>query len=214
MAKQFTREELIKEFWSYVDKSSSCWTWRLAKSKGYGVFTYGKRLAGSRFAHRVAFVLAKGPIPPAMVIDHICRVRSCVNPDHLRLVTNAVNILVGVSPCAINARKTHCVKGHPFDEVNTYRSPKGYRVCRPCRSEAKRQSALASRHGTRLRAEIAAAQRRAEQAEAMVRELQRLVCRGVDGWTSDDLAQAEAIRDECELREALRPTPAREDETR
>jgi hypothetical protein len=84
-------------------------------------------------AHRVSYELHKGPIPEGLVIDHLCRVRHCVNPDHLRAVTHAVNILAGVGRGALHARKTHCVNGHEFTAENTRLCEGGRRRrCRTC----------------------------------------------------------------------------------
>jgi hypothetical protein len=83
-------------------------------------------------AHRIAYEESKGPIPSGLVIDHLCRVRNCVNPDHLEAVTIRENTLRGFNPPAMNARKTHCVNGHEFDEINTYWRPNGERDCRAC----------------------------------------------------------------------------------
>lgn len=79
----------MDRFWSKVDTSSNCWLWLGGATKtGYGQF----RLDGqSRYAHRVAYELAIGPIPDGMEVDHICRVRRCVNPQHLRVATHKQN---------------------------------------------------------------------------------------------------------------------------
>jgi len=73
-----------------------------------------------------------GPIPAGLQLDHLCRNRACVRPDHLEPVRSRENTLRGFGPSAINARKTVCAHGHPFDEANTGRSPNGRRFCREC----------------------------------------------------------------------------------
>ena len=86
--------------------------------------------------HRVAYFLHIGDIPDNMVIDHICTVRNCVNPSHLRLLTPRENTLDGRGVGAINARKTHCIKGHPLN-VN-WGKRKKQRYCSICQAEKTR----------------------------------------------------------------------------
>ncbi len=117
----------LDNFWAKVDKSGSCWIWIGSKAtKGYGRWN-------GRKAHRVAYEALVGVIPAGLTIDHLCRNRKCVNPSHMEVVTNAVNVLRGESFSAVNQRKTHCPKGHPYDETNTgHRSDRPGRICREC----------------------------------------------------------------------------------
>ena len=95
-------------------------------------------------AHRFAYTEAKGAIEDGLTIDHLCRVKACVNPSHLEAVTLRTNILRGENTAAKNARKTHCHRGHPFNEENTYRVPGG-RACRQC--DVERQTSGRRKRG-------------------------------------------------------------------
>lgn len=122
-------------FWSRVHKTETCWLWTGAiDAGGYGAFAAPLETGGrARYilAHRYAHEFLKGPIPDGLTIDHLCRVRNCVNPDHLEAVTTRENTVRGISPPARNAVKTHCKHGHIFDEANT-RTSSGFRACRAC----------------------------------------------------------------------------------
>jgi hypothetical protein len=123
------------DIWARVDKSGDCWLWTGPLTRdGYGKTTFRGQ---SIVPHRIAYEELVGPIPEGLVIDHLCRVRNCVNPDHLEPVTFRENVLRGVGPAAIHAAKTHCVNGHPFDEENTYVF-KRWRQCRTCNNENSR----------------------------------------------------------------------------
>lgn len=105
---------------------------------GYGrVFTNGI----AKRAHRVIYELVNGKIPSNLVINHICRVRACVNPEHLEATTHRDNILAGVGVAAINKRKTHCKWGHEFTPENTRNyviGGKPRRGCRTCNRKSER----------------------------------------------------------------------------
>lgn len=117
------------------EPNTGCWLW-LASLNHAGYGQNCLRGVKTRMAHRHAWMLYRGPIPSGMVLDHICRVRSCVNPDHLRVVTHAQNnIENSLSGGALNKQKTHCLHGHLYDEANTlyYRYNGGtQRHCRAC----------------------------------------------------------------------------------
>ena len=124
-------------FWSkaHPEPMGGCWLWIGAlNSHGYGVSSVvSDGVRRQRMAHRVSFERVRGPIPAGLVIDHLCRVRSCVNPHHLRAVTNLENLLCGETNIAINLAKTHCLRGHELAGENLYVTPKrGRRQCRAC----------------------------------------------------------------------------------
>jgi hypothetical protein len=109
-----------------------CWLWCGATVRGYG--TYMKQ--GAAFiAHRYAYEQLVGPIPAGLDLDHLCRVRACVNPAHLEPVTRGENLRRGY---AARGLKSFCAQGHPFDEANTFQRKGGGRGCRTCRNKASR----------------------------------------------------------------------------
>lgn len=130
----------LERFWSRVDKSGDCWTWTGGKIKqGYGNF-YPKPGVGGILAHRFAYATYVGELLPGMVIDHLCRNRLCVNPEHLEQVTNLENLRRGLGYRLQNGMDNSCLKGHEYTPENTYRHPQfPHRVrCRECAREADR----------------------------------------------------------------------------
>ena len=118
-------------FWSKVDASGDCWEWTASvRGAGYGQFNWepGRIIE----AHRAVWELLIGPIPDGMVIDHLCENKLCVNPDHLQVTTQRVNVTrSGLSPSGKATRRTHCPQGHPLSGVNL-RMVAGKRRCKTC----------------------------------------------------------------------------------
>lgn len=143
--------EIDDRFWAKVDKGgpvhpilgTPCWLWTryVSPSDGYGRFS--PKAGDCRLAHRVAYALGVGEVPGGLELDHLCRVRSCVNPAHLEPVTRRVNVQRGLAPkvCGQHQRdKTHCPKGHPLsgDNLLTERNRCGG-ICRRCATCRKAQ---------------------------------------------------------------------------
>lgn len=120
-----------------VDESTGCWNWvGKLRADGYGIICSSK--VGSRRprelrAHRVSFERHIGSIPEGLDLDHLCRNRRCVNPEHLEPVTRKENLRRGASEHS--GGKTHCKHDHEFTPTNTYVTSAGYRNCRTCRRD-------------------------------------------------------------------------------
>lgn len=126
-------EPLRVRFWRKVDLSGDCWIWTASRSTaGYGhIRNDDGRLV---VAHRVAYEQRFGPIPDGLVIDHLCRVRACVNPSHMEAVSNRENVLRGQSPNIVAHLTGRCAKGHPLHSVQRQN------YCLLCRRERLAQT--------------------------------------------------------------------------
>lgn len=127
--------EQLDAFWAKVDvpyQPSCCWEWLGGvDAGGYGRCSPNKHM--TRVAYRVSYTLLIGPIPLDMQIDHLCRNPRCVNPDHLQIVDSMTNNRRGFSPTSLNAKKTHCPRGHSYSGENLGLNRNGSRYCKSCK---------------------------------------------------------------------------------
>lgn len=114
---------------------SGCWLWTgFLNENGYAMYAYKRgEKSIQRRAHRLAFVLWKGPIPGGLEPDHLCRVRCCVNPDHLEAVTRRENVLRGARGRLV----THCPQGHEYTPENLAKHVR--RCCKTCQRDRERK---------------------------------------------------------------------------
>lgn len=117
-----------------VNPDTGCWEWSGTRiGGGYASMSVSDR---TRYVHRISYETFVGPIPQGTELDHLCRVRHCVNPEHLEPVSHRENVRRGTSGAVNGARqkaKTHCPAGHPYAGANLYLAPSdGHRQCRAC----------------------------------------------------------------------------------
>lgn len=135
---------LPARFWRKVQPcaTSGCWLWTgFVNAGGYGQFAVADAPGRWRhvYAHRAAYEALVTAIDAGLQIDHLCRVRGCVNPAHLEAVTQRENLLRGDGISAELARRTHCKRGHELTADNVY-AKAGFRRCRTCVSENNRRA--------------------------------------------------------------------------
>lgn len=124
-------QRVLDHAWDAVEiRANGCWPWTMSTaSHGYGQIGWGGSTSGrgGTVAHRAIWQSLHGPIPAGMTVDHLCRNRTCVNPFHLRLLSNVENArLNGAS------QRKRCPKGHRYDASNTLVDRRGHRRCRTC----------------------------------------------------------------------------------
>lgn len=126
----------VEKLIPHIDATGDCWEWiGTVSSAGYGVLSV--KIDGEwrhRRAHRLVWTALCGPIPGNLPLDHLCRFRRCVNPDHLEPVTNRENCLRGVGLGAVNALKDRCKWGHS----EWWITRDGQRACLACSRQRRK----------------------------------------------------------------------------
>lgn len=155
--KPFNIEQAL---WDKTIITGFCWEYAGWLDKhGYGY----TRFEGKTWrAHRLSYVLLVGDIPDGLVLDHLCRVRHCVNPDHLEPVTHKVNLYRGFTEARFHGTKTHCKNGHEYTPENTLQGA-SQRYCRACARD--KQKRLNSPERRAYRAEWMRKDRERKRAE-------------------------------------------------
>lgn len=120
------------------NSKTECWEWSKSRFSNSGYARLSVK-GVSKCAHRISYEAFVGPIPTGYQVDHLCRVRHCVNPDHLEPVTPRENFLRGTSPAAINNRRKFCIWGHPLSGNNLYITKSKKRMCVACKNARYRE---------------------------------------------------------------------------
>jgi hypothetical protein len=129
------RRSISERLLAKIKIEGDCWLWTGSQWHGYGQIRISRKW---RKAYRVSYEEFIGPVPAGLELDHVCRRPECINPAHLEPVTHRENILRGSAPAALQARKTHCVNGHPLSGENL-RLEGRHRRCRICAIERARR---------------------------------------------------------------------------
>jgi hypothetical protein len=166
MVQERRKRPISERFWAKVDRDGPtafdmgpCWLWTasIVSTTGYGQFGVAK--GSTATAHRWAWESVNGPVPQGLQLDHLCRVRACVRPDHLEPVTQRENLLRGETVVARAAAATHCPAGHAYAGDNLRIRASGHRACVECDRRRSRES-YAATHASRAEAENARARAR------------------------------------------------------
>src|ERR1039458_3434543 len=146
--------QIEQRFWRRVEQTEDeCWEWLGGLDKdGYGQMTircHGKQVCFR--AHRLSLLIHQRPLEMGSQIDHLCRNKRCVRPDHLEVVTSKENNARSNSPSALNAKKTHCLRGHEFNATNSRIDKRGYRRCKLCECELRKKPERRAVHAAYMR---------------------------------------------------------------
>lgn len=169
------RAGVERRFWAKVNKTETCWLWTASTiNTGYGQFhATGGRGTVMVLAHRFAYEQIVGPIPAGLQLDHLCRVRRCVNPSHLEPVTPSENAL----RASRLTRGFPCPRGHVRSPENTSVRPDGSRYCRDCNREQgrERRTALGERSAVVIEGLFSAPAVKARQKARIARSLEQFI---------------------------------------
>jgi hypothetical protein len=127
-------EELPDLFWNKVDKTGDCWIWTAKVDDGYGRWAPPGETK-QYLVHRLSFAVLKEKIQNNLQVDHLCKVRNCLNPDHLEQVTTKENTRRGLAK-KFNTDPNLCPYGHEYDKEVPGKAPDSiYKVCTTCAKE-------------------------------------------------------------------------------